>query len=59
MATLEEFCPGINNAVLHRQAVTPWDLEQDFGLTEGNIFHGGNQITKWPTNLELGGAVAR
>jgi phytoene dehydrogenase-like protein len=20
--------------------VTPWDLEQEFGLTEGNIFHG-------------------
>jgi phytoene dehydrogenase-like protein len=40
MKTLEEFCPGINNAVLHRQAITPWDLEQTFGLTEGNIFHG-------------------
>jgi phytoene dehydrogenase-like protein len=20
--------------------LTPWDLEQEFGLTEGNIFHG-------------------
>jgi phytoene dehydrogenase-like protein len=20
--------------------LTPWDLEQDFGLSEGNIFHG-------------------
>ncbi len=20
--------------------LTPWDLEKDFGLTEGNIFHG-------------------
>jgi phytoene dehydrogenase-like protein len=37
---LEEFCPGIQNAILHRQVLTPWDLEQEFGLTEGNIFHG-------------------
>jgi phytoene dehydrogenase-like protein len=26
--------------ILHRQAVTPLDLEREFGLTEGNIFHG-------------------
>ena len=25
---------------MHRQVLTPWDLEQEFGLTEGNIFHG-------------------
>jgi phytoene dehydrogenase-like protein len=25
---------------LHRQVLSPWDLEQEFGLTEGNIFHG-------------------
>jgi phytoene dehydrogenase-like protein len=40
MKCLEEFCPGINAAVLHRQVLTPWDLEQEIGLTEGNIFHG-------------------
>jgi phytoene dehydrogenase-like protein len=38
--TLAEYCPGIKESILHRQVVTPWDLEQDFGLTEGNIFHG-------------------
>lgn len=38
--TVEEYCPGIRNAILHRQVLTPWDLEQEFGLTEGNIFHG-------------------
>jgi len=37
---LEEFCPDIKKAIKHRQAITPWDLEKDFGLTEGNIFHG-------------------
>lgn len=38
--TLEEYCPGFKDSILHRQTLTPWDLEQEFGLTEGNIFHG-------------------
>jgi phytoene dehydrogenase-like protein len=38
--TLEEYSPGIREKVLHMQVLTPWDLEQEFGLTEGNIFHG-------------------
>ena len=40
VATLEEYCPGLTDSILHRQVLTPWDLEKDFGLTEGNIFHG-------------------
>lgn len=38
--TLAEFAPNIKDLILHRQVLTPWDLERDFGLTEGNIFHG-------------------
>lgn len=38
--TLAEYCPTLKDSILHRQVLTPWDLEQDFGLTEGNIFHG-------------------
>jgi len=38
--TLEEYIPNIKETILHRQVVTPWDLEQEFGLTEGNIFQG-------------------
>ena len=38
--TIEELAPGFKNKILHRQVLTPWDLEKDFGLTEGNIFHG-------------------
>ena len=38
--TLEEYCPGFKDTILYRQVLTPWDLEQEFGLTEGNIFHG-------------------
>jgi phytoene dehydrogenase-like protein len=38
--TLAEYCPTLKESILHRQIVTPWDLEQEFGMTEGNIFHG-------------------
>jgi phytoene dehydrogenase-like protein len=38
--TLAEYAPNIRNIILHRQVLTPLDLERDFGLTEGNIFHG-------------------
>ncbi len=38
--TLAEYCPGLEESILFRQVLTPWDLEQEFGLTEGNIFHG-------------------
>ncbi|MBW8051351.1 MAG: NAD(P)/FAD-dependent oxidoreductase [Cytophagales bacterium] len=38
--TLAEYIPGLKDMILFRQVLTPWDLEQDFGLTEGNIFQG-------------------
>jgi phytoene dehydrogenase-like protein len=38
--TLESFFPGFSDLVLHREVVTPLDIERVAGLTEGNIFHG-------------------
>jgi phytoene dehydrogenase-like protein len=38
--TIAEYAPNIRNIILHRQVLTPLDLEREFGLTEGNIFHG-------------------
>ena len=38
--TLAEYCPSLKDSILHRQVLTPWDLEKEFGLSEGNIFHG-------------------
>ena len=38
--TLAQFCPGLKESILYRQVLTPWDLEQQFGLSEGNIFQG-------------------
>lgn len=39
-ATLESFFPGFGDLVLHREVVTPLDIERTVGLTEGNIFAG-------------------
>jgi phytoene dehydrogenase-like protein len=38
--TLAEYIPGLKDKILYRQVLTPWDIEQTMGLTEGNIFHG-------------------
>ncbi len=38
--TLAEFAPNVPKAMLHRQVLTPLDLEREFGLTGGNIFQG-------------------
>jgi phytoene dehydrogenase-like protein len=38
--TLGEFAPNLKDIILHKQVLTPFDLEQTIGLSEGNIFHG-------------------
>jgi len=38
--TLTEFFPNFSNLVLHREVVTPLDIERTVGLSEGNIFAG-------------------
>jgi phytoene dehydrogenase-like protein len=38
--TIAEHAPNIKNIILHRQVLTPLDIERDWGLTEGNIFQG-------------------
>ena len=38
--TLESFFPGFSDLVLHREVVTPLDIERTVGLAEGNIFAG-------------------
>ena len=40
LRTLDRYSPGIAAAVEHRQVITPVDLEHDFGLTGGHVFHG-------------------
>jgi phytoene dehydrogenase-like protein len=38
--TIAERMPGIRKLILHRQVLTPLDMERTFGLSEGNIFQG-------------------
>lgn len=36
---IDDYAPGFKNSILHRQVLTPLDLEQTYGLTEGHIYH--------------------
>jgi phytoene dehydrogenase-like protein len=38
--TLARYAPGIESLILHRQVLTPADIERITGLSEGNIFQG-------------------
>ncbi len=38
--TLAEYMPNLKRLILHRQVLSPWDIEQSIGITQGNIFHG-------------------
>jgi phytoene dehydrogenase-like protein len=37
---LAEYMPNLKDIILHRQVMTPWDIEQVTGLSQGNIFQG-------------------
>ena len=38
--TLTEYMPTLKEDILHRQVLSPWDIQETMGITEGNIFHG-------------------
>ena len=40
IATVDRYAPGFKQSVVGRQVLTPLDLERDFGLLGGDIFHG-------------------
>jgi phytoene dehydrogenase-like protein len=40
LRTLSHYSPGLERLVVHRQVITPHDLESIFGLTGGHILHG-------------------
>jgi phytoene dehydrogenase-like protein len=37
---LAEYAPNVPGAILHRQVLSPLDLERTYGITGGNIFQG-------------------
>jgi phytoene dehydrogenase-like protein len=38
--TLAQYAPNIKDLILYRQVLSPQDIQDRMGLTEGNIFHG-------------------
>jgi phytoene dehydrogenase-like protein len=38
--TVDAYAPGFKASIIARQILTPLDLERDFGLVGGDIFHG-------------------
>ncbi|MCB9442871.1 MAG: NAD(P)/FAD-dependent oxidoreductase [Ardenticatenaceae bacterium] len=38
--TLSQYIPNLKDIILHRQVLTPVDIEQQIGLSQGNIFQG-------------------
>ena len=38
--TMAEYIPGLKDMIMYRQVLTPLDLQEKMGLTEGNIFQG-------------------
>ena len=36
---IEDYAPGFKDLILHRQVLTPLDLEEVYGLTGGHLYH--------------------
>ncbi len=46
IATVDRFAPGFKDSVIGRQIKSPLDLERDFGLIGGDIFHGALSLNQ-------------
>jgi phytoene dehydrogenase-like protein len=44
VAALEQYAPGVTNAIVARQVLSPVDLEARYGLKQGHIFHGEHAL---------------
>jgi phytoene dehydrogenase-like protein len=56
--TINEYAPNFKDSVIERQVLTPYDLEQRFGLIGGNIFQGEmslDQLFSFRPTTELAG----
>ena len=40
IARVETVAPGFTDSILHRQVIGPHQMQQEYGLIGGNIFHG-------------------
>jgi len=44
---LSSYAPNLGDLIVHRQIITPLDLEQSYGLSGGHIFHGEHSIDQF------------
>jgi phytoene dehydrogenase-like protein len=40
IAGYDELAPGLTDSILHRQVIGPHEMQTEWGLVGGNIFHG-------------------
>ena len=38
--TYDELAPNFKSSIIHRDVVSPYEMEREYGLIGGNIFHG-------------------
>jgi phytoene dehydrogenase-like protein len=60
IATVDAMAPNFRASVVARRALTPLDLEREFGLVGGDIFHGALGLDQlYATRPTLGAARYR
>ena len=57
IATLSDYAPGLRDLILHRQVLTPQDLERTYGLAGGHPLHGEPSLDQLMTFRPLLGCA--
>ncbi len=55
IATLNQYAPNLEESIIARQVLSPLDLEEKFGLINGDIFHGALSLDQLWLNRPLSG----
>ena len=53
--SIEKYAPGFKSSIIGKDILTPFDLENIFGLTGGNIFHGAMPLSQLYINRPVSG----
>jgi phytoene dehydrogenase-like protein len=53
--SIEAYAPGFKSSIVGKDVLAPFDLEQIFGLTGGNIFHGSMSLDQFYINRPASG----
>ena len=53
--SIEKYAPGFRDSIIGKDVLSPLDLENIFGLTGGNIFHGAMSLNQLYINRPVSG----